>query len=338
MPGGHMNDDREDAADEHRLYVNDEPDDDDWSDESSGHPVLATAIGAIALILTAFIPHVRAMVGGQHIVAYLVVSTLGGGVIVWLVAFALTIRKSAIGWKIGSLAALLLVSACVTLVRLGTGDMSRQDAATVALQINQAMENPDHPGDVRIAAGTGTGSRMNAAAMGAMIADRKAFEAETMSSGLRQIIGVDGLTRTSPVLNHCGTVDALVARTDYYGNRFAAYQAAADAIGNKAVQDGEIAAGAVAAFDRGLASTRGNFERSWLLTGQMAAEAGNLCRVLAARHWVLERGKVMFTNQGDLDRANAHLSRINQLSAELEAMKSEARDRARFQADQLSRP
>jgi len=139
MPGGHMNDDREDAADEHRLYVNDEPDDDDWSDESSGHPVLATAIGAIALILTAFIPHVRAMVGGQHIVAYLIASTLGGGVIVWLVAFALTIRKSAIGWKIGSLAALLLVSACVTLVRLGTGDMSRQDAATVALQINQAI-------------------------------------------------------------------------------------------------------------------------------------------------------------------------------------------------------
>jgi hypothetical protein len=326
----------DETTDEHRLYVHPELDESDWSDESNGHPLLATVIAAIALILTAFVPNVRAMLGGQHMVAYLVASTVGGGVIMWLVALAVTIRKSAIGWKIGSLAALLFVSACVTLVRLGSGDMSRQDASTVALQINQALANADHPEDIKIAAGTGAGSRMNAAAMGAMIADRRAFEAETLRSGLRQVIGVAGLTRTSPVLSHCGAIDALVARTDYYGNRFPAYQAAADAIGNQAVRDGEIAAGAVAAFDRGLVKTRNTFERNWLLTGQIAGEAGDLCRVLAARHWVLQRGRLLFTNQGDLDRANGHLSRINRISAELEAMKSAALDRARFEADQLS--
>lgn len=331
-----MSDDRGETAGEHRLYVHPEPEDSDWSDESSGHPLLATVIGAIALILTAFVPHVRAMLGGQHMVAYLVASTLGGGVIVWLVALAVTIRKSAIGWKIGSLVALIFVSACVTLVRLGSGDMTRQDASTVALQINQALENADHPENIRIAAGTGAGSRMNAAAMGAMIADRKAFEAETTSSGLRQVIGIAGLTKASPVLNHCGTVDALVARTEYYSNRFSAYQAAADAIGKKAVQDGEIGPAAVAAFDRGLGETRNDYERNWLLTGQIAGEAGDLCRVLAARRWVLVRGKLLFTNQGDLDRANAHLARINQIGAELEMMKSAARDRAKFDADRMS--
>ena len=331
-----MSDDGQETTGEHRLYLHPEPDESDWSDESSGHPLLATIVGAIALILTAFVPHVRAMVGGQHIVAYLIASTLGGGVIVWLVALAITIRKSALGWKIGSLVALIFVSACVTLVRLGSGDMTRQDAATVALQINQVMENADRPEDIKIAAGTGAGSRMNAAAMGAMIADRKAFEAETLSSGLREVVGIKGLTAASPILSHCGKIDALVARTDYYSNRFSAYRAAADAVGNKAVQDGEIAAGAVAAFDRGLMNTRGNFERSWLLTGQIAGEAGDLCRVLAARHWVLQHGKLLFTNQADLDRANNHLARINQISAELEAMKGAARDRAKFEADQLS--
>ena len=331
-----MSDDGQETTGEHRLYVHPEPDDSDWSDESHGHPLLATVIGAIALILTAFIPHVRAMLGGQHIIAYLIASTIGGGVIVWLVALAVTIRKSAIGWKIGSLVALTLVSACVTLVRLGRGDITRQDAATVALQINQAMENADHPEDIKIAAGTGAGSRMNGAMMEAMIADRKAFEAETLRSGLRQVVAIEGLTGASPVLSHCGNIDALVARTEHYSNRFSAYQAAADAIGKKAVQDGEIAAGAVAAFDRGLAKTRSAFDRNWLLTGQIAGEAGDLCRVLAARRWVLQHGKLLFTNQADLDRANGHLSRINQISAELEAMKGAARDRAKIEADQLS--
>jgi hypothetical protein len=51
----------------------------------------------------------------------------------------------------------------------------------------------------------------------------------------------------------------------------------------------------------------------------------------------LQRGKLLFTTQGDLDRANAHLSRINQINMELEAVKSTARDRAKLAADQLSR-
>jgi hypothetical protein len=327
--------DWDESTGEHRLCAH-EPEEPDWSDESSGHPLLATVIGAIALILTVFIPHVRAMLGGQHMVAYLVASTLGGGVIVWGIALAVTVRKSAIGWKIGSLAALTFVSACVTLGRLGSGDMSREDAATVARQINDAVKNADHPDDIKIAAGTGAGSRMNAAVMGAMIADRKAFEAETIRSGLRQIITVNGLTKGSPVLDHCGNIDALVARTDYYGGRLPAFQAAADAIGNKAVQDGEIDHSAVAAFDRGMAGSRSDFERSWLLTGQIAAEAGDLCRLLAKRHWVLQGGKLLITNQDDLTLANAYLSRINQINADLQAMRRTALDQASAQADQLS--
>jgi hypothetical protein len=92
------------------------------SRRTGGRPLIATAICAGVLLLwlaSNSSIHPRSGVGP----AYFVGVALGGaffGAILWGISFAITIRKASRGWKLGSLAALVVLGGLVAFAKVGS--------------------------------------------------------------------------------------------------------------------------------------------------------------------------------------------------------------------------
>ena len=141
--------------------------------------------------------------------------------------------------------------------------------------------------------------RMMAASGAAMAADEKAFGEEFVATEIAKLMALNGVTPTSPILDHCDRIAALADRADVIGKRYPDYLAIARKQGEAEVTANQLPPGDVDAYMEGMAGQQTSHEQRWALTGKMTRGANAICAVLARRHW-----QIGSTGQIEMDDAD----------------------------------
>ncbi|WP_420136830.1 hypothetical protein [Sphingomonas sp.] len=303
-----------------------------------GSPATATAIIAFFLLAAAIGS------GGEKTRISGAAERLGyvaGGVVLaillWAIAYAITIKHASRPWKIGSFVLLALLGTLAPLARLGAGDMAVQaDANATAGQFAAAMKEKGAAQPIRVDENASPFARLGAGTANRMLADSRAFNAEAEASGAPAVVALKGLDLDAPVLDHCDRIAALADRAATLGASFPQYVLRARADGNAAVAKGEISQRELDGFIEGFQEARPGFERQWKLLGQSATDGAALCHVLARRHWKKDpSGDILFTDQGDVREANLILDRIRKTNAEVTAIQDVHAKKAQEALDRI---
>ena len=167
--------------------------------------------------------------------------------------------------------------------------------------------------------------RITAAMTNAAAADAKAYDEELEAAGVEKLATLEGLTPSSPVLDHCDRVSALVERANGIGKRYADYVALARKQGEIEIAAHQLRPIELSGFLDGLAEHRPDFEQRWAATGALAHEAAALCMVLARRHWSVGPSDILEIEEPDLAEAQRLIESLQQAGQRLLAL-DEARD------------
>jgi len=303
----------------------------DFADEerSGGHPLIATLVCAVLLILAAAgRSGPQAGLGPDYVLGYIAGGGVFGGIL-WGIAYAITIKRSSTAWRVTSLIVLVVIGLLSTLLQIGARAVVRHsDVRDTENQLQQVLDGDTLP--QHVAAGSGPLSRMSAAFLNRSLADQRALERDLAAVGFEQVVSLEGLTRSSPVLRHCADFAPIAARARHLGvEGRRANLAAARQVGDAAVQAGQLSAQDETAFFEGAEQSRTAYERQWTLNAEVVEEAQAVCTLLASREWVLSGERVLFTRPGDAEAVNAHLRRIQAHGAEQERMRDTMRTRTR---------
>jgi hypothetical protein len=306
--------------------------------EPEGHPVIATAICALLLIIgSANSPAHSGPPAGEGL-AGLLGYVFGSGVfaaILWAIAQAITIKRASRAWQVGSLIFLVVIGLICGLARLGgIGADRRADARDTTHQLRQILDSGTIPD--RIEAGNGPMSRITATLANHVLADQRAFNHDVDASGYAQIVGLVGLTRTSPVLRRCSELGALAARARALSSdSFEAALASARQVGDAAVAAGEMTPADENSYFDGAQDARASFAQQWSLNAEIMDEAEAVCTLLATRPWVASGGRVLFTHQGDAAEVNGHLGRIRAKADEQARLQQAGAARSRTELNRM---
>jgi hypothetical protein len=308
-----------------------------------GHPVLATLIGAVFLLLIGANSGARpdpaefGPDGGAYLAGRIVGGTLAGALIVWGIAYLVTIRHASRAAKIGSFVALLFVSLLATVIQHGGRVAAlREDARTTAVQMKDVIDRGEQL-QGPVTAGSGPMSQMQAAVINAALADQQAFDRQAQASGVYRILDLTTLRRDDPALRACGGIDALAVRARDQSGRYPSYLDAARAAAAPHLQRGALSGAELDSYIAGAERNGGNYRRLWSMTADWASESGALCELLGTRRWSRSGSEIVFASDADAAAANGHLNRINGLAAEQQRLQARARADARSALDELSR-
>ncbi|MEA3016332.1 MAG: hypothetical protein QOI38_1054 [Sphingomonadales bacterium] len=308
-----------------------------------GHPVLATLIGGVVLLFVAAGSSMRpdpaefGPNGGAYLAGRLAGAALAGALIVWGIAYLVTIRRASRAAKIGSFAALLFVSLLATVIRHGGRvEALREDARTTAVQMKDVIARGEQL-EAPLTAGSGPMSQMQTAVINAALADQQAFDREAQATGVYRILDLTTLRRDDPALRDCGRIDGLAVRARSQSGRYPSYLDAARAAAAPHIQRGTLSGAELDSYIAGAEHNVGNYRRLWSMTADWASEAGALCDLLGTRRWVRNGAEIAFASDADAAAANGHLSRINALAAEQQRLQAQARANARRTLDELAR-
>lgn len=290
-------------------------DQDAFEDEPvrEGHPLAATIVCLLLLSLSrcggasdeASLSSDAAMIG----------LVVGGGLIglvLWAIAYAITIRRASLRWK----AASLVVLVCAGLWT-GAADLANKkeafrrdvEASKVLLQQAQARK----PGTaVQAPAGAGTLTRMAVATLNAAFADLDRQSAAQREAGMAEILQLRGLSKTSAVLDHCDRFDALEKRALALPAKYPLYVDAARAVADADVAAGKIDRPLTDNVLRGMLQNRHAADRRWERLAAQARTASQVCQILARRHWVTAKdGTLAFASNAEVAAVNAALRRLD---------------------------
>lgn len=302
----------------------------------NSHPLVATIIGSIVILLITAGGSASAAKSGPEAIGY----ALGSGVFALLIvggaAWFITLRHASDGWKVGSLITLFLVGLLGGLASVGTANMQRRaDARELAGQMQHALDTAEGARP-EIREGSGPLAKMAAAMLRDINADSAVFEDEAQSAGLSQIITLEGLTKASPVLGDCGGLDRMADHARRFGSRGPEILNHARAVGEAEVQKGSIEQRDVDEFLAGASENHG-LAQQWGYLAEISSEAGSVCRLLATRKWALSGGRILFLSNADARAANLHLDRIRQLQTQVAAVRANARASAQSQIEEMKR-
>jgi hypothetical protein len=281
-------------------------------------PLIATAVVAALLLLFAVaMPRSLDIAHNDNSIIGALVAGCMISIILWGIAFAITIRRAGGGVQVGSLLFILVLGvgaqiAAMTLAahRIG-GDMAR-----VAEQF-RAAGTGGADGPEQVPEGVGPVSRISAVVLNGMLHDRRAFDRDAVAIGVTQMLNAEGLTHSSPVLRRCAEFEPLAARARTIGgNGWEGHFSEARRIADEAVRNREMTAGDADAFFASATQNHYFYQRQWVLDAEIVEDAQELCELLARRAWVVRGGRVLFPSQADLNEAQFHLQRIQQNAAE----------------------
>jgi hypothetical protein len=307
-----------------------------YEDDYGGHPLIATLVAAGVLLLTLGIPlHLPERSGAGYREGYLIGQFVLGPLIVWGIAYAVTIRKASPGWKIGSLVAITLVSAAVTLARMGAPVVAlEQDMRGVANELQAVVDADGNVSEIPITADAGPLTRLNATLLNAVIGDVAAYNREAGAAGIDDFDSAT-LRKSAPVLKHCDRIAALPARAAWYKGRFDEHLAEALRTAEGAVRARALPHEALAGFEEGARSNRFKLDRRWDRFAGIAEENAGICRLLAASAWQNRGGKILFNRQADLDTLNSHVARIKAYADEDALARAEAKTATQQRIDDI---
>lgn len=219
-------------------------------------------------------------------------------------------------WRIAPLA-ILLLAGC---------QKSRAVEEDAQQTVNQLKRAAEAGKQMTVDPSAGPMTRLSAIVGNMILADTKGFSAAASEAGMAQLISLEGLTVRSPVLDHCERIDALGPRAKALAGRYPVYLETVRAEGGKLVAQGELPQAEVDGMIRGMSRSQQAFSRQWTLGGELAGQAGQLCRVLARRNWSnAAGGQVRFDNESDLAEATAIRARIEVVMNEVNRISSNAR-------------
>ncbi len=278
-----------------------------------GHPLLATIVCAVLLLLS------RCGGGsseaGLSSDAMMTGIVVGGGLIglvFWTIAYAITIRRASPRWKIAS----LLVLVCVGLwTGAATVSARKQafsrDVAASRVLFQQARVRKAGTA-LPVPAGAGTLTRMAAAHVNAAFADLDRQSAAQIEAGMAEILQLRGLRKTSAVLDHCDRFDALENSARAVRAKPTRYLDAARAVADADVAAGTIDRSLTDSVLEGMLRNRGAIERRWDRLAAQARTASQVCAILARRHWTTAPdGTIAFTSHAEVAAVNAALRRLD---------------------------
>ena len=287
-------------------------------DRPDGHPIIATAIGAIALII-GIVASPRpypgmgdaALVGGAALVALLV----------WGVAFAITIRHSSILWKVGSLLLLLLIAALGASVSIRQARMEafRKDL-TALTEIRMTADGKlELPKD----SDRGTFSRISITYLKAMSDEAKARDMALTALGLDRIANVQAILREPSLLRDCDRFPRNRSIVDDAGTRMQGYidSMIRDIRASDIPED--IRAEMLRGFDIDKAQLQ--LAASTALSREQLEVGGKLCAILARRHWTAQGANFVFASTADMNSYNGHIDRWNEMFRRAQTIQAEGR-------------
>lgn len=298
-------------------------DDQDWSEDGQpfiGHPVVATLCGRAVITLTAvFLPRM------QDIPALPVL--LGGGaalgLVLWLLGFALTIRRSPAMWKLGTLAVLVGAGLIGGFgANLLNNSQTQGDATSFA---ETELESDGTPTPPRDATARGPLSRLYVDHIQKSIAEKRALGQALGQLGVGAMSNPYDLQNAPGVLGHCGDIARLKATAESnrkaQGERLAALVTAIDhsKLGDdlKAGMKGMLAPGETpAALDAMLAADV-----------EMIDSSTALCTLLAKKSWSFQGGYFGFNNGGDQVAYKAIEKRRGDAAAATTKLERDGKDR-----------
>ena len=182
-------------------------------------------------------------------------------------------------------------------------------------------------------------ARVMAKVTNAVAADTRAFGAEYRAAGIDEVIDFDGITPTSPLLDHCDRMGALAARADAVSKRYPDYIALLRREAQVEVDAHHLTPQDVVDSAAGFSEARPTFEQRWTLLGRLTHDVGALCTVLARRHWrtgstgeleiqdptdAAEVGRLGLSLQDEMSQL-AEIEKTGKAAAEEEARKLETR-------------
>jgi hypothetical protein len=291
----------------------------DWEDELSrpdSFPFSAALAGSVVLVAAGLFvqPRFAALPFWQVLAAALALALL-----LWGIAFLVTVRHATTAWKIGSLAMLVLVAATTALTGLVLANMRlREDMRTVAEFRWRIDGTPD------FAAGAerrGPISRLYVGFVRGTVEDRQRFDKAVLELGVDLLTDPAGLQRTPGVLSKCGEIAGLKTLAAEVGasqrKRFRDFVAAVAALDVPP----DFKRGMREAFERDDSETR---QRATIAAqGMMLDETQAMCAVLARRRWTPEYRRFMFSNLADLGEFNRHAEARDKAIAEIRRIEAE---------------
>lgn len=286
-----------------------------WEDEDykgPGHPLVATIICAILMFASVGAPQIAEAGQGA---AYAVGRALGGTLILWTIAYFITIKRASIGWKVGSFMILLLIGTLTTLYSMGQNNIAVRDDLRTLTQLQFKEDDVTLPPG---SASRGPVSAMFVEYFNGMAADGRAMEARLSALGIERLANADALRRDPAILSDCGKIATGKAAV---ADSFASGKARIAGLGPKidalAVPD-QLRKG----LREGLLKNNGAqlLDQQRALIDSMIDEQVGICKVLARRHWTPSNGNFMFTSNADLAAFQAHANRVTALHAEAQRL------------------
>lgn len=290
---------------------------DDWSiAPPRGHPVIAMLAGGAVLVLAALLG--PRLLGQQPMPALL----MGGaalGLVLWILAWALTVRRSAALWQLGSLALLVAAGIGAGLVAHGQYQTrARADASSFAELELGPDGTPRLPSD---AVARGPISRLFAESVQANANEQRDLAAALGKFGLAALNSPYLLAQNPHAIEHCGDLaDIRTLAEDQARHRAERTAALRRAIG---------VANLPAQAKRGIAMMVAAPGGDPLLANQkaMLEATGELCALLKKRGWFNDGGYFGFRSAADRAAFDALKRKRQAIARETDAIDKVARER-----------
>lgn len=293
-----------------------------------GRPLIATVIACLVALIGGAGSAGWGVTGESFSfkMGYLVGGVAVTTVILWLIAWVLTIRKASPRWWVGSFVSIALASCVAGLAQLGApvADFERQSAESRAM-LEKALSEGEKFRGVAIKSDSGPLVRMGAVILNGSAEDWAAFDAEAKKAGVKDF-SLDTVKKGAAVLGRCEQMAEVGRRSlTYYAPRMDKRIQEAERIGRQAEKEGSLPPGATNGFLSGVREKRPSTQRRWELGAEFAESSARLCRILRDRQWSRSDGQFVFTNRADAAAFNREIERANALAAEEKAMVARAK-------------
>jgi hypothetical protein len=303
-------------------------DDDDEMDEwayeltrKDSFPFAATIVGAILILVVAIL--INAQLPRHNFYA----TAMGVGTLValavWVVAFLVTIRHAAIGWKIGSFLILLVIGLIAGIVGIGTAMTATQDDLRALSEVRAGPE-----GELILPPGGGRGpiSTLTFAYFADMNRDSRAHIAAIRALGYDDLAHPQSLLTNHGLLGHCDQSKTFGPVIEaYYARRQAAVRTYRRDVSRLDI-DENLRKGMLIGMDEVRRQHGDMLRRAATNEHAQIDELGKACAVLARRHWHTQNDKFGFTNMADLAEFREHGRAADELADEGRRLMNESND------------
>lgn len=303
----------------------------DWEREltrKDGHPLIATAIGAVAILVVGVGAISRIGIGVSVAGAAGVASAVA--LLVWAIACGITIRHANLAWKIGSFLLLWISALAMVLIGVGSARQATREDMRAFAEVRV-----DREGNIFTPPARGPISRLGFTFFRSMAAESGMHEQAVKKLGFDRLRQPDELVRDPSLLRHCDQISLAGPMIDASFERrrtiIVQFRSKLSAL----QMDQEFRDTLLRGFDKGMGATSKLFQRGAENEHQQIAEVAALCSILARRNWRPQHGKFGFTSNADLASFNQHGARLDALLREIEQTQETAQAEMREGQDMI---